>query len=309
MSVTPWPRAGHPARGQGGRVERLAGARHPGAGGRPAAPAAASVSAGQSRSSAAVPSASSPLQWRTRSQPAAMRRAGQGAGLARSAFMQRSSTDQHAVEADRAADHLADDRAARASRAGRRPAPRRRYGRSSPRRRCPARAAKGAQSSASSSLVPATRGRSRWLSTSGAAMAGNMLHHRDAAGQLQAFGPGAAEPGDLFRPVAEGAVADDVMRAGQAQVQHRGADDVEAGLRGTSAHAAPHWPRAAAFGGSVPKRGGGREWPASAAARSRATRPPSWSTRIGRRLAQQVADARRSAPRAGPGRRCCGRTG
>ncbi len=61
----------------------------------------------------------------------------------------------------------------------------------------------------------------------GAAVAGNMFHHRhDTAGHEAPRG-GAAETRDIVRIVGIGAVADHLMRARRRGIQHRQAIDVD----------------------------------------------------------------------------------
>ena len=80
----------------------------------------------------------------------------------------------------------------------------------------------------SSSREASTTGRSWWLSARGAAVAGNVLDHRQHAAGDQPLGGGAAEQRDRLRVSPVGAVADHVVGAGDRHVEHRHAIDVDA---------------------------------------------------------------------------------
>ena len=136
----------------------------------------------------------------------------------------------------------------------------------------------------------------------GAAVAGNVLHHRQHAARQQPLAGGATERGDAPGLVAIGAVADDLVGAGDGNVDHRQAVDGDAESRqivGDEPRAEPHRLRpecspnaaSAAAAGYAGQCGGFRRW----------TRPPSWSISIGasgrstacRRLGDERLDLRR----------------
>jgi hypothetical protein len=96
-----------------------------------------------------------------------------------------------------------------------------------------------------------------------AAVARDMLRHRHDAGGHEPLHHGAAEEGDDLGIGAEGAVADHVVGAGQAEVEHRRAVDVDtqrAELHGEQACIEPHCLRrpVAVAAGELAEACGGR---------------------------------------------------
>ena len=174
------------------------------------------------------------------------------------------------------------------------------------RRRCAGvRTARGP--SRARSALAATTGSSLWLSTSARPWPGICL--------ITPTTPADARPSSTARPSAatcigsepNRAVADDVGCALLANVEHRQAIDVDAGVDEASAPARGHWrapPRSPTTGAAlveICERSRRGEMPAIPGGCIRATRPPSWSIRIGTscaavELAERIRQARASGP-------------
>ena len=310
--------AGHrsrrPAAGPARRPAPRPGCRHSAAAAAPASAARASASrcaatsdsAGQPCSAAAV-SASTPLQCSTRSQPASIAAAASAPGSPRSAFMQRSSltsTPSKPMAPRMTCSITSGDRVAGSVRIQRGIEDMRRHRPGARHRPAPRRARNPAPVPRSPT---ATRGSSRWLSTSARPWPGMCL--------ITGMQPAACSPSATARPSRatsagsspKAAVADDVMRAGQPQVEHRGADHVEADIGAIHARAAPHWPAPPRSGQPVEGGGGGEFRPVR---RPQPGDPAALLVHQDRRLgAEQVAQLRRSGRGAGRGPRHCGRRG
>ena len=180
---------------------------------------------------------------------------------------------------------------------------RRRRGRARDRRRARSSPSAGRRAPGTARSPPparrgsaATTGSSRWLSSARAALPRHVLHHRqDAAGE-QPLGDGPADGGHLRRIAAVAAVAE--HRVGLAAAPRRAPARSSTSMptraaRRRSAGSAGASPAPAARGRAaarIPRAPA--PIPARAGARSRATRPPSWSTSTG---ASRPTLSRRSA--------------
>ena len=155
-------------------------------------------------------------------------------------------------------------------------------------------------SSASCAGQARTRGNSWWLSAVRAPMPGDVLDHRDARR------PPAA-PRTQARAQADDLVPGRPRRRGRrSRHARRAARRSSTGAQTTSSPSATQVAPeqrgigAGGVGSGAPSKAAAAGKASQCGGFSRATRPPSWSTRIGASRAQDVADRRRSARAAAP---------